>query len=431
MSIQEVNHPRYGSGIVKLTRNNGFLLLVSFQDGMSRWVKITEITQGKTQNTIGRITKSTTYSQERLKKRRMIEAFRMGIVPYDCVTDFTFGRHQETETIMNWLNSSDDGSLFVIGEYGTGKTHLVHYAIGYALQNDYAVAWVEMDPNEVPFYQPKLVYKYLVKNFIYPDKNSKKPKGFRDFIKDVVIQNLLKDNFYIKHMRNHLNDDMFWEWIEGKEVKKIYLMPTLYKSFTAANVYCYLLSSYGWAVTQLGLRGLLLIFDEAETVAMSYYSYQDKKSKNFISSLIRTARNDEQLLKTPGNSGLDYCGTGEGPSIPFLYKLPSGLKLLFAFTSLDWNIVKNYSDTYMFFSEIKNTPQLHLTHLSIEHMGEIFAHVCRLYEEAYEFKLNPQDSEKVFDKLIKNNLTTRFFVKGSVEGLDILRLGNEKHSDDK
>lgn len=221
-------------------------------------------------------------------------------------------------------------------------------------------------------------------------------------------------------MRNHLNDDMFWEWIEGREVKKINLVPTLYKSFTAANVYCYLLSSYGWAATQLGLRGLLLIFDEAETVAMSHSSYQDEKSKNFIGSLIGTARNNENLLRNPYFSGLDYCGIGEGASIPFLYKKPSGLKLLFAFTSLEWNNVK-----------IKDTPKLNLTHLSIEHMGEVFAHVCRLYEEAYEFKLNSQDSEKVFKILINKNLTTRFFVKGSVEGLDLLRLGIEKSSDDK
>lgn len=425
MSNQEVQHPKYGSGIVKLARNNGYMLLVTFQDGMSRWVKLTELLQNKTPQKLEETPKTSDFSDERFKLRQMIEAFRLGIVPYDFLTDFTFGRDQEIDHIRNWLNSDESGSLFVLGEYGTGKTHLLHYSLSYALKNNFATAWVEMDPNEAPFCNPKRVYRKLLKEFKYCDRNSGEIKYFRDFIKSVVKQNILIDNKLIQHIKHNLNDETFWHWIEGEDINRISKVPTLYKSSTSANIYCYLLSSFGWAATQLGLRGLFIVFDEAETIAMNNSSYQDEKSKNFIKSLLLTANNDEQLLNNPSSTGLSYCGIGEGPSIPFLYKKNSGLKLLFAFTNLDWNL-SYLSDFYKktTISEVANTPKLNLSNLSLEDLRKVFEHLYELYMKAYEFKFKSNDADKAFEKLIDKNVKqTRLFVKGTVEILDILRLG--------
>lgn len=427
MSNQVVQHPKYGSGIVKFAHNNGYILLVTFQDGVSRWVKLTELLQNKTPQKLDETQKTPDFSDERFKFRRMIEAFRLGIVPYDCLTDFTFGRDQEIDQIRKWLDSDESGSLFIVGEYGTGKTHLLHYSLSYALKNNFAVAWVEMDPNEVPFYNPKRVYRKLLKEFKYYDRNSDQIKNFRDFIKNVVSQNILMDNKFIQHMRNNLYEENFWHWIEGEDINKISQVPTLYKSFTSANIYCYLLSSFGWAVTQLGLRGLFIVFDEAETIAMNNHFYQDEKSKNFIKSLLRTANNDKKLLNNPSSTGLNYCGMGEGPSIPFLYKENSGLKLLFAFTTLDWNFEHNWADFYKrttTISEVDNTSKLNLSHLSLEDLRIVFDHLCELYMKAYGFQCKSNDAHKAFGKLIDKNVRqTRLFVKGCVEIFDLLRLG--------
>jgi len=181
MSEREVHHPKYGRGVVKQTRHKGFELRVDFEDGLTRWVRLDELTETE----ITQITKPpvppSVFPDERLKSRRMIEAFRLGIVPYDCVEEFTFGRTKETREIMNWLNDPNKGSLIVVGEYGTGKTHLLHYALGKALQDGFAAAWVEMDPNEAPFHKPKRVYNHLIKNFKYRDKQTGQLKGFRFF----------------------------------------------------------------------------------------------------------------------------------------------------------------------------------------------------------------------------------------------------------
>ncbi len=105
---------------------------------------------------------------------------------YDCVEDFTFGRQEESKELMNWLNSNNENVLLLVGEYGTGKTHLLNYAYWRALQEGFAVAYVAMDPNEVPFHKPKRVYSHLIHTFRYYSKESKQNKRFRDFLREAA-----------------------------------------------------------------------------------------------------------------------------------------------------------------------------------------------------------------------------------------------------
>ena len=450
MPEHEVHHPKYGRGVVKLTRHKGFELLVTFEDGLTRWVRIDELTEtGITQITEPPVPPPPVFSDERLKSRRMIEAFRLGIVPYDCVEEFTFGRDKETKEIMDWLNSPDEGTSLLVGEYGTGKTHLLHYALGNALQNGFAIAWVEMDPNEAPFHKPKRVYNHLIKNFKYRDMQTGQLKGFRDFLKRALAAGAFQDHIYFKHLIEH-NDEIFWEWIEGSEsiprpmewiqnywgyrVNRYQFLPGLYDCSTAANIYCYLLSGLGCAATQvLGLQGLLLVFDEAETVSMTNYSYQDEKAKNFLKGLIRTASNDEDLLEGPGESGLYYCGIGVGPNVPFLYKRSRGLKLVFAFASLDWNYKYIWDGLYReipIIEEMERMPRIDLEPLSDNALKEVFEHICLLYGSCYDFLEEDLTIDKLFRKVNTQSERTRLFVKGSVEALDLVRL-NPKEALDK
>jgi len=445
MPEHEVYHPQYGRGVVKQTRHKGFELFVTFEDGLTRWVRLDELTETKISKTNESPPPPRVFSDERLKSRRMIEAFRLGIVPYDCVEEFTFGRDKEMKEIMDWLNSADESSLLIVGEYGTGKTHLLHYTLGEALQNGFAIAWVEMDPNEAPFHKPKRVYNHLIKNFKYRDVQSGQMKGFRDLLKRSLAAGAFQDHIYFKHLVEH-NDEIFWEWIEGSEliprpvewienywgyrVNRYQFLPGLYDSSTAANIYCYLLSGLGWAATQvLGLQELLLVFDEAETVSMSYYSYQDEKAKNFLKGLIRTANNDKVLLGKPMESGLTYCKIGVGRNVPFLYKRPSGLKLLFAFTSLDWNYEYIWDGGYRKIAkieEMERMPRIDLQPVSDDTLKEVFEHICLLYDSSYDFLEEDLTIDKLFRKVNTQSGRTRLFVKGSVEALDLVRLNPEK-----
>lgn len=428
MNTKEVIHPRYGRGIVLQARHKGFELLVDF-GRVRKWVRIDEFQEAAfpPQSPPPRFSPPPELN-EHFKSRRMIEAFRLGIVPYDCVEDFTFGRDKEIKYIVEWL-SSDEGAMLVVGEYGSGKTHLLHYALGRALQEGFAVSWVEMDPNEAPFHKPKRVYGRLIQNMRYPLGGARLGR-FRDFLKTALSRGALTDHKYFRRIKGHENDEKLWEWIEARESSIIRpwsfydsysSLPGLYDYSTAANIYCYLLSALGWAAREImGLKGLLVVFDESETVEINYYSYQAGRSRNFLRALIRTANNDPTLLNKPWKSNLDYCKKSTASQVPFLYRPVSGLKLLFAFTSLGWNYPYYGDDPYI--PEIEGIPKIKLEPLSEGALREVFEHICLLYDSAYDYLDEDAIIDTMFDKL--NRLKqTRLFVKDAVELLDIARLG--------
>ena len=423
---------------MRQSRYRAFELQVEFENGLITWVRQDELSQipATPREPRQRDSQTPPVSDEKFKFRRMIEAFRLGIVPCDCAEEFTFGRDEEMEQIAKWLGNPNQSTILIVGQYGTGKTHLLHCAISRALQNDYAVAWVEMDPNEAPFYKPKRVYCRLIQGFRYYSKQDGQLKGFRAFLKEALVKGAFKDHLFFKYLHKY-EKDIIWDWIEGRESivrpwgvdNSLYPdLPGLSDYSTAANTYCYLLSALGWAArVVLGLQGLLLVFDEAETVTAHIYSYQFRKSKNFLRALICTANGDRRLLRSPFQSGLDYLGIGIGPNTPFLYRVPSGLKMLFAFTSTDWNYDSEYRGGGVYqrnpkIVEIDATPKIDLRPLTDDAFKDVFEHICLLYDGAYGFLAGDVTIDKIFRRVASESGRTRLFVKGSVEALDLARL---------
>ncbi|MBI4491974.1 MAG: DUF2791 family P-loop domain-containing protein [Chloroflexi bacterium] len=363
--------------------------------------------------------------QEVFRARRMVEAFRLGIVPSDCTDDWIFGRETEIKRLLAWLRNEAEPSLLLVGAYGSGKTHLVHYTFWRALRQGYAAAYVEMDPNESPFHRPKRVYSRIVYSFRFPIKGSQQPGRFRDFLAGALSQGLLRDHACFRHLRSYAlssaERELLWEWIEGAESAArpsegaspgtssgswtslgFPPVPALYDHQTAANIYCYLLSGLGAAAIQaFGLRGLVVLFDEAETL-WSGSGYQSARASNFFSALVETAKDNPRLLLDPEAAGYTYARNA--PSIPFLYQAHSGLKLLFAFTEVQASM-----------------PQLHLDRLSDAALESMFDNIGRLYEQAYGFRASQADVERARRLVTRHSGRTRLFVKGCVEALDLLR----------
>jgi len=371
----------------------------------------------------------------------MIEAFRLGIVPHDCINEFTFGRNSETKELLSWLDSPAASTLLLIGEYGTGKSHLLHYAYSRALHEGFAVALVDMDPNEAPFRKPKRVYRRLVQTFKYLPERHAPAKGFRDFVRAILAEGALRRDEYFGHLTSTTTDEKLWDWIEGQEAAvrpwdpryegRYSHLPGLYDYSTAVNVYCHLLSTLGWAAVQiLGLKGLLLLFDEAEGIGVYDYAYQEEKNHLFLKALIRTAASDERLLGSPWKTSLDYCGYAS--RVPFLHQSPSGLKLLFAFTSLEWNYVhywgQRVGDPRV--PELQSATELELEPLSDEALQEVFREICLRYDSAYDFLEGDLTISHIFDHIASRAGRTRLFVKGAVEALDLVRLNHGRSLDE-
>lgn len=418
MKHQIIMHPEYGRGVVRSTRYGGLELEVTFDGGLVRWVRREHVQFHAPPSINSEQPSDQRLADRRSHPRRIIEALRMGIVPEDCVDDFTFGRDKEIDRIKQWLQRSDESTLLLVGGYGTGKTHLLNYARSYAVQQGFAAAFVEMDTQATPFSKPKRVYSRLVESLRFRNNSSR--GGFRDLIQHAFTNGLLKDHPYFRYLHGKTYDERLWEWIEAREAvirpggidNKFYThLPGLYDHARAANIFCHLLSTLGWVAQHkaVGLKGLVLIFDEAETLHASRSSAAQQRSYNFLEALIATARGDRRLQQPPCRS--DFVYAANAPTIPFLYNLPSGLKLLFAFTSTDEFLPK----------ELSALEPLCLDTFDETGWNNILHNICAFYAQAYGIEQRVLHPDALCDYLDPADCPPRMLIKGYVEVLDLLR----------
>lgn len=456
-----VKHPVHGNGKVVDTRYLGFELRVEFDSGLTYWLKKWKVSEWKgepksvseptplstpapklsvpheavaqlecqtiapprveppvqpkldtvpiqRQTVVYRKPMCVESTNEIFHARKLIEALRLGVVPFDCVQDFTFGRETETSQIENWLRDSNpqEGAMAVVGEYGSGKTHLLQWTFPRAIDLGFGAASIEMDPNETPFHKPINIYRRFTSSFRYRCPQDKTIKGFRDLLREAFSRGYFQDHPYFGLLYRNKDDEEYWQWIEGAR-HFYYIRPCLYDHTTAGNIYTYLISSLGWFVSQvLGLKGILLGFDEAESINMSYGTNK-QRAQSFLNALIRTASNEERLTQQPTGCGLIY--SGHSGNIPFLYRSRCGLKILLAFTS----------------PEMKGRTVL-IEPFTRNELDDIVAEIHRFYETAYSCKVNGSRLAELQRTVLEQTTKTRGFIKASVEALDIARLSSSR-----
>ena len=433
----EVIHPRYGRGVVTHERHAGLEYLVAFYNGRAEWCRREEL-DGLTAPESSLASQPSSHIMANPpKERALIEALRLGIVPDAHTEDFIFGRDDEIRQIKDLLNGSDS-SLMIVGDYGAGKTHLLDYTYHMALRDGYAVARTDIDPNENPFHRPKYVYRKLISSFRFK-RVSGEIAGFRRFMIDVANMNpgILQSHEYLGELIDWMNNGYFygsdWEWIEGEDSN---IKPRLYDNAPAANIYCNILSGIGWAASQgLGMKGFLLLFDEAEILNSTLsYTYQRESGDNFLKGLLMTVQSDSSLLadhKMRRSDGGIY-GTVSGLRYPvhashitYLYRQPSFLKMIMTFTP----IPELYGGGREIWRILNNEPSMRILSPDLAALREALVHVCSLYEKAYGFTLSDSGQSKVTEIIYNHDYlrsSTRRFVKASIEALDILRFHSSR-----
>jgi len=424
---EEVHHFKWGKGVVKAQRYGGNELFIQFDNGAVTWIRkktLTRTSEGAIDSVIVQPTDITRVPETRNEthiNRRAIESFKLGIVP-PFVKNFIFGRDNEIEYIGKWLNQDVQNYLLLFGEYGTGKSHFLKYIQEIALEKNFAVSHCSLDPEESPLSKPKMVYRNIVSNFQWMND-----KGFREYIIELANRNpsRKRGNPYIENIIRHpKHEEIFWKWIEGDDViKTIDGFPSLYPWSTAANIFCNLLSAFGhFAVHEMNMEGLLLLFDEAESLQFPYaYSYQYSRGINFFKGLLLTASSDPRLHseqvslsapRTGFQTDLIYCGRNQ---MPYLYDNPSGLKVLFALTPSE--IIRQFC------VEVGFDRYLQLERLTKDHKLEVVNAVQQIYRLAYpgmnftNFERNIIQ-EKVME-LGRDNI--RNLLKCTIEAMDLCR----------
>lgn len=410
-----VSHAVFGEGEVLEERFRMQEFLVRFKTGLRLWLRKERLLF---------LTPLAPPEIDLISARRIIEAFRLGIVPRRDIEDFTFGREKEVSYLkeeMKRLKEGRGGCVLLEGEYGSGKTHLLEYAYHIGLKEGLMVTKVDLDPREVALFRPKKVYKEIIHNLRFLD--GEKEGGFRDLLRQAVNLNI-KDHIYFTPLLARLKKvedegvlSVFYQWIEAESTKEYAVehslyrirggqrIPALYDFGTAADFYCYLISGISYIGRELGFSGLLLLMDEAESVAHFWNAAAFRMGLNFLEGLVKTSLNYPELKRI----NLLYSHNGMRPT-PYIYK-DSYILLVIGTTPLP----NEYA-----YLKLKGVIKkgLLLSPLPESAKRECFYNLVAIYKAAYpNFSLPPLKEKEILITALRQE-TLRDFIKTSVDFLD-------------
>ncbi|MBF0200338.1 MAG: DUF2791 family P-loop domain-containing protein [Desulfamplus sp.] len=256
------------------------------------------------------------------QSRSIIESLRKGTVPVDFVPLFTVGR-------TNWLSFIEDDLdnyiaqggakvRFISGDYGDGKTHFMSVVRHMALAKGFAVSFVVLT-REVPIHKFEIVYQSVVRelrgNFegmgiralltAWLDQVGRTDVGdpgekgerarfdlgreFQDMQgMDINFANALLSlvNNRFAPLDDEHGDDLesrretLLHWFEGGRVPKKDLKPLqIYEFLTKTNSKQFL-NSLILFLRYIGHKGMILLFDEMETVIAQSASIRSAAYEN-------------------------------------------------------------------------------------------------------------------------------------------------------
>ncbi len=436
----KVYHQGLGEGKVVDTRWRGMHLLVEFANGLTLWMN------RETLKLLTPVERKKPPAQPRhiptkggdFRSRRMIEAFRLGVVPSLAISDFTFGRDKELREVEQAFEgfSHKGGEVLAIeGEYGSGKTHLLDYILGWALRQGYAVGRAQLDRFDVTPYRPKHIYRELTRTLRFIQGNEE--IGFPEILRRAKGMDLPSPHFFLSKALWLLSQDedlpALWNWIGGEEMGRDYLnylrywkLPVLLDHTPAVDIYCYLLSGLGYLIKGLGGKGLVLVIDEAETLFHLWWTPYQRIGLYLFKGLVGTALNLPRLTaikkgdgeRDPGlNVGWvdeeGYIHSGMRP-FPYLYQRPSHIFLVLGYTP-------SSSPYYQGIEEL--VPQgktITLSPLSTSEYSLMLEKVIELYGQAFPSFRADQGVRALLTKDLKER-GVRMFLREAVELLDHYR----------
>lgn len=414
-----VVHNIFGEGVVLETRWNDIESRVQFRSGLVLWLPTKWLKKLNVEE----------IELNRISSRKIIEALRMGVVPYQGIEHFTFGRAYEIDLFQKSLDNLKRGigGVFLIeGEYGSGKTHLAEYLRHLSLRQGVATTYCVLHIQETPPYRPKKIYHELVYSLRYIKDNCE--YGFRDLLRQSV-EIPMPDHCFLTPVLKKIKDmqddndkysEVFYQWIEGESTKEYAIdqnspyrikggqqIPALYDFSTAADFYNYILSGISYLTKQIGLSGLVIIIDEFEELNHIWEYHFQQRGMAFLEGLVRIALNDEDMKKID-----DRLLHNRVRPTPYAYK-ETNILLVIATTPAedDW--------TTRF---IKN--KVLLRKFSRDDFEIIFDNLLRIYKTAYvDFEIEQKLCDNILNTAFKKHQNElRRFIKYVVEVFDWARL---------
>ncbi|MEW6280222.1 MAG: BREX system ATP-binding domain-containing protein [Candidatus Eremiobacterota bacterium] len=242
---------------------------------------------------------------------KVLEALRLGVVPSQWIESYTVAREVELQWVdLDLEEAAREGSARVfLGDYGTGKTHLLESIEQRALSQNFLVARLTLDDDEVSAAHPKRVYRALINALRYPDQPwgrglaplfdrllearklavelERERPGFHHYLSPTLA--------YYRELAPRSDEAALLEglmdWIEGHPSESnLELEPQLrrvtgvrghrlyalmdYRPW--AHLYAYLVGGLSVWAERAGYGGLAVLFDEAE-----FYALLSSASRDF------------------------------------------------------------------------------------------------------------------------------------------------------
>lgn len=427
-----VSHPNFGVGLVMEMRNGGYEAKVNFSS-CTIWVPASRLTLVKPHYAPSRLTPKLTYSlmqvpeQVDFRSKYVIESLRLGVVPDFGIEEWTVGRQAELNELRHWLGSGTEGSIIIEGRYGSGKTHMLRFLAHHAIENNFAVSFVRIDPGEENSSFPYRLYASALRNLRVPFQ------GAVADIQTVVMHHAragqtVLDNHpffgpFLEAFRSGKLADDEWLGFLGEKSSSRYF-PSKLDYTTVANLVCNQLSALSRFLTDdARLSGLLLLLDEVETAEIHRYSYHWQRTLNFLRGLTMAANDDDALdepvvrdrsgVRIGADTGLVY--SGHYPDVKYYFRIPTMLKVVLALTDCRVNgQLRKWKSSQ---------PLLELSYISSSDLMDLFSKVTGHYYALYKSCFSSSEEPKVL-QLLRDAYyagSIRGFIKGAIEMLDFRR----------
>ncbi|KPL15298.1 hypothetical protein AMJ74_01770 [candidate division WOR_3 bacterium SM1_77] len=433
MAKQEevVAHPIFGEGIVETSRWDGAELRVKFRSGLRLWLPAKWFKPISIQHV----------KLDQISSKRLLEAFRLGIVPHQDIEYFTFGRGFELSELEGGLKRLKDGKgdvYLIEGGYGSGKTHLLEYLHHLSVRYGFVTTYCELSVQETPLYRPKRVYRELVHNLRYIKESSE--YRYRDLLRTAARLEV-RDHCFLTPALRYLaslesddsNNEVFWQWVEGESTKEYAIdpqspfrvrggqkIPALYDYSTATDYYSYILSGLSFLAHKSGLGGLVIILDEVETITHIWEYTQYSRGLSFLEGLIQSALGNGELMRLETR----MLHNRVRPT-PYTYRDPH---LLLILASTPIHGLRGFESV----RELINK-RIVLRKFSKPELELIYNNLYDVYVCAYpHFALVLSQKENIFNAALKRSYNElREFIKFSVEAFDWFRFSRPRPNSSK
>ena len=381
---------------------------------------------------------------------RALEALRLGVVPHGDLRASSVGRDAEMRAVRKDLDeTATSGSTRVfLGDYGTGKTHLLELIEVEALARGFLVGRATLDAQYARPNHPMRVYRQLVSTLRYPDSGDASQPGLQrlfDRVLDGKGTDDVEDHLYLRPALHYyaqvataedpLPRDLLLDWVSGQRPEGNQELdatlrslgrrgPTIYslKDFQPwAHVYAYLLGGLGTLARAAGYRGLVLLLDEAEN-----YDLLGSAARVFADSLFRclvlAALGPAHVRFSPET--LEKGGFPPQKRLPVVFREAQHLYLVSAMTP-------STAGEELLRALVPPERLTELMPLSPDDYQELSRRLSVLFQTAYPQMLVPETlnrplAEVLWALLQREHIRTpREATKLTVEFLDLLRLRPE------